>query len=338
MEGDLMSIIYPIKGALNRQFRITSPFGPRVHPISGSRSNHNGVDLVRKDGKPNEPILAPEAGKILAARKSNHPTGGYGYYVKMQGKSGVVHLMAHMVRNSLKVKKGDVVEQGDVLGLMGTTGNSTGVHLHWEVRVKGKFTDPIAWMGKNGEPELPSNFHAWVKKLNANSARAYIKNAPRGSKVRVRHNGVSVFNKTIRSGDDKLEKTVDIEVGRNRITVEVDGFEVKGVTYNKKSNSGGTTIPPKVEKPSTKDSKKPVKKETPLATPDYRYNKMKKEGQLPKPKVQNKPDKTYIVKSGDTLTKIAQQHGTTVPKLKKHNNIANANLIRIGQVIKIPQE
>src|SRR6056297_650024 len=111
-----MSIIYPIKGCLNRNFKITSPFGPRVHPISGRKSNHNGVDLIRKDAKPNEPILAPEAGRILTSRKSNHPTGGYGYYVKMQGKSGVVHLMAHMVKDSLRVSKGDVVEQGDVLG------------------------------------------------------------------------------------------------------------------------------------------------------------------------------------------------------------------------------
>lgn len=331
-----MSIQYPIKGSLNRQFKITSPFGPRVHPISGRKSNHNGVDLVRKDGKPNEPILAPEAGKILAARKSNHPTGGYGYYVKMQGKSGVVHLMAHMVRNSLKVRSGDVVEQGDVLGLMGTTGNSTGVHLHWEVRVKGKFVDPIKWIGQNGEPELPNNFHAWTKRKPNNSASVHIKNAPKGSKVRIRHNGVSVFVKTVRKASDAgLGKTITFEEGKNVIEIFVDGFSVKRVAYTKKSNSGGTTTSPKVAKPAKKDSKDNKKA---LSTPDYRYNKMKEEGQLPSQTIKNKPDITYIVKAGDNLTKIAKEFGSTVPKLKKHNNIANANLIRIGQVIKIPQE
>ena len=330
-----MTITYPIKGSLNRQFRITSPFGPRVHPISGRKSNHNGVDLVMKSGKHSEPILAPEAGKILAARKSNHPTGGYGYYVKMQGKSGVVHLMAHLVRGSLKVKSGDVVEQGDELGLMGTSGNSTGVHLHWEVRVKGKFTDPIKWMSSNGEPELPNDFAAWTKRKQDNSASVHIKNAPKGSKVRIRHNGISVFVKTVRSPKDAgLGKTITFDEGKNVIEIFVDDFSVKRVAYTRKSNSQGTTTPPKNVKPVTKDSKTTKK---PLSTPEYRYNKMKKEGQLPK-KVVNKPDITYIVKSGDNLTKIAKKYGTTVPKLKKHNNISNANLIKIGQVIKIPQE
>jgi len=288
-----------------------------------------------KNGKHGEPILAPEAGKILAARKSNHPTGGYGYYVKMQGKSGVVHLMAHLVRNSLKVKKGDVVEQGDVLGLMGTTGNSTGVHLHWEVRVKGSFTDPIAWMNKNGEPELPNNFAAWTKRKSDSSASVHIKNAPKGSKVVVRHNDVTVLLKTVRlERHSGLGTTVDFEQGKNVIEIFIDGFRVKRVAYTKKSNSQGTTTPPKNAKPVTEDSKTTKK---PLSTPEYRHNKMKKEGQLPK-KIANKPDITYIVKSGDTLTKIARAHGSTVPKLKKHNNLANANLIRVGQIIKIPQE
>lgn len=333
-----MSITYPIKGTLNRNFKITSPFGPRTHPISGRESTHNGVDLVRKDGKTNEPILAPEAGKVLVARKSNHPTGGYGYYVKMQGKSGVVHLMAHMVKGSLRVSKGDVVEQGDVLGLMGTTGNSTGVHLHWEVRVNGSFVDPISWIKKNGEPELPNDFHAWTKRKPDNTASVHIKNAPKGSKVVVRHNGVTIFLKTVRLAKHAgLGTTVDLENGKNTIEILVDGFVVKRVNYNK-SNSGGTTTSPETKKPVKKDPKPSGKKNFPPATPEYRHDKMEREGQLPKPKIRNKPDITYIVKAGDTLTKIAKQTGSTVPKIKKNNNIENANLIKIGQVLKIPQE
>ena len=324
-----MTINYPIKGSLNRNFKITSPFGPRVHPIAGRKSNHNGVDLIRKDGKHGEPIIAPESGRILAARKSNHPTGGYGYYVKMQGKSGVVHLMAHMVKNSLRVKKGDVVEQGDIIGLMGTTGNSTGVHLHWEVRVNGKFVNPISWIQKNGEPTLPSDFSAWTKRKPNDSASVHIKNAPKGSKVRIRHNGVSVFVKTVRKPQDAgLGKTITFEEGKNVIEIFVDVFEVKRVAYTKKSNSGGTIIPPKDDKSSKDRTWVP-------ATPQYRHDKMKKEGQLPK--IKNKPDKIHIVKSGENLTSIAKKYNSTVPKIKKHNNIQNANLIKVGQVIKIPK-
>jgi len=208
-----------------------------------------------KSGKHGEQILAPEAGKVLEARKSNHPTGGYGYYVKVQGKSGVVHLMAHLVKNSLKVRKGDVVEQGDTLGLMGTTGNSTGVHLHWEVRISGKFVDPIAWINKNGEPELPNNFAAWTKRKPDNSASVHIKNAPKGSKVVVRHNDVTVFLKTVRlKKHSGLGTRVDFKDGKNVIEIFVDGFRVKRVAYTKKSNSQGTIIPPKNAKPVKKDS------------------------------------------------------------------------------------
>lgn len=335
-----MTIQYPIKGSLNKQFKITSPFGPRVHPISGNRSNHNGVDLVKKSGTSHgEPILAPEAGKVLEARKSNHPTGGYGYYVKIQGKSGAIHLMAHMIKNSLKVKKGWVVEQGDTLGLMGTTGNSTGVHLHWEVRTKGTFTDPIKWIGSNRTLELPNDFAAWTKKKPNDSVSVHIKNAPKGSGVRIRHNGISIFYKTIRfKKDSGLGKTINLKEGKNIIAIEVDGFEIKSTNYNKRSNSRGTITPPKVVEPATGSPTVSGNTKTDDRSPESRYKKMKKSGQLAKPTVKNLPDKTYIVKSGDNLTKIAKAHGTTVPKLKAKNNIKNANLIRIGQILKISQE
>jgi len=130
-----------MKAPLKSPYRITSPFGPRVHPISGNRSNHNGVDLVT--GRRDEPILAPEAGRITEARKSTAPGGGYGFYVKMLGESGHEHIFAHMKTDSFKVSKGDRVEVGDELGILGATGNVTGPHLHWEVRVSGRPTDPM---------------------------------------------------------------------------------------------------------------------------------------------------------------------------------------------------
>ena len=137
-----MKAIAPVKN----KYKITSPFGIRKHPISGKTRAHLGVDLVT--GKTNEPIIAPESGTILEAKQSKAPGGGYGFYVKMRGSSGFIHLFAHLAAHSFKVKAGDKVEQGDQLGTMGTTGASTGVHLHWEVRWRVKPTDPIKWLAK----------------------------------------------------------------------------------------------------------------------------------------------------------------------------------------------
>lgn len=137
----MKKVIAPVKG----RYKVTSAFGWRTHPITGKRRLHAGADLVTS--KANEPIIAPEDGLILEARKSTAPGGGYGYFVKMRGISGATHLFAHLVQDSITVKKGERVKQAQRLGIMGTTGASTGVHLHWEVR--GKIpVDPIAWMNK----------------------------------------------------------------------------------------------------------------------------------------------------------------------------------------------
>lgn len=133
-----MKIIPPVKG----KFKVTSPFGWRTHPITGKRRLHAGTDIVT--GRANTAIIAPEDGVVTEARLSNAPGGGYGYYVKFRGISGATHLMAHM-REDLAVKKGDRIKQGQKLGIMASTGASTGIHLHWEVR--GKIpVDPIKWM------------------------------------------------------------------------------------------------------------------------------------------------------------------------------------------------
>ena len=134
-------VIAPVKG----KYKITSEFGWRTHPITGKRRLHAGVDIVT--GRANTAIIAPEAGIVLEARKSTAPGGGYGWFVKYRGFSGAVHLMAHLVEGSIAVKKGQAILQGQKLGVMGTTGASTGIHLHWEVRGKVP-VDPIKWMAK----------------------------------------------------------------------------------------------------------------------------------------------------------------------------------------------
>jgi len=139
--GASKMIISPVKG----KYTITSPFGFRKHPITGKRRLHAGVDLVT--GRKNTAIIAPEAGLIIEARKSTAPGGGYGYFVKYRGVSGATHLVAHLEEGSLGVKAGERVKQGQKLGVMGTTGASTGIHLHWEVRGETP-VDPIKWMAR----------------------------------------------------------------------------------------------------------------------------------------------------------------------------------------------
>jgi LysM repeat protein len=137
---------HPLKGSN----KITAQFGPWVHPISGKHTNHNGVDVISLD---NQTIYAPEGGEITAARKSNAAGGGYGYYIKMVGDSGHEHILAHMKSKSFEVETGDTVKQGDALGTIGATGNVTGAHLHWEVRVRGRFTNPLDHITDDVAPE-----------------------------------------------------------------------------------------------------------------------------------------------------------------------------------------
>lgn len=308
-----MTIMYPIKGGLNKDFRITSPFGIRKHPITGKISRHNGTDFVMVSGKRGEPILAPEDSEVIEARKSTAAGGGYGYYVKLRGLvTGTEHILAHLVANSLTVKPKQKIKAGHVVGKMGTTGASTGVHLHWETRVSGKFKDPIKWYESNSATTLPDDFKAWFKNKNNGTVSAHILNAPRFSKVRVRQNGESVFNKTVLLPKDAgLGKTIVLKPGKNRLVIEVDGQEVRAATYNHVAPPAPTVQNSKPSKPQAASHVNDLN----MAT---------------------RPEKFYVVKSGDNLTKIARENNTTIATLKRINNIQNANMIRVGQVIKLP--
>jgi hypothetical protein len=126
---------FPLDGKLGKDWKITSEMGWRIHPVQKTKKHHNGADIIGL-GKGPFYIEAPYAGKVLKATKSTAPGGGFGNYVvllhKINGKNYTT-LYAHMKDGSIKVKAGQKVEAGAVLGIMGTTGMSTGVHLHWEM-------------------------------------------------------------------------------------------------------------------------------------------------------------------------------------------------------------
>ena len=117
--------------------RITSPFGWRYLSLLGGRNYHTGVDIGAAGGTN---ILAANSGKVIKAGWNN----SYGYMVMIDHGGGIVTLYAHS--SKLLVKTGDVVARGQVIALIGSTGMSTGNHLHFEVRVNGAYKNPLNYI------------------------------------------------------------------------------------------------------------------------------------------------------------------------------------------------
>ena len=118
---------------LPKEYRITSPFGMRVHPVSKTRKMHNGIDLAAPSGTN---VLAAGDGVVIIAGW----WGGYGNTVVIDHLNGFWTLYAHM--SKISVKDGDDVKTGKKVGEVGNTGVSTGAHLHFEVRKDEQPVDP----------------------------------------------------------------------------------------------------------------------------------------------------------------------------------------------------
>lgn len=123
-------------------YKLSSLYGPRTHPITGKYHSHTGIDIPAPYGTP---IYAARGGVILLARYHS----SYGNYVTISHGSSDSTLYAHM--SSYCVSEGQVVEQGQVIGYVGSTGSSTGNHLHLEVREGGSRINPAkAFPGLQG--------------------------------------------------------------------------------------------------------------------------------------------------------------------------------------------
>jgi murein DD-endopeptidase MepM/ murein hydrolase activator NlpD len=118
-------------------YRVTSPFGPRICPFHG-RELHPGIDIGAPSGSP---IVAAGAGRVTYAGGR----GSYGNVVMIDHGNGVVTLYAHQRTGGIKVGVGQSVDKGQRIGTVGSTGNSTGPHLHWEVRVNGAAKNPMSY-------------------------------------------------------------------------------------------------------------------------------------------------------------------------------------------------
>jgi murein DD-endopeptidase MepM/ murein hydrolase activator NlpD len=122
---------WPVRG------RVNSGYGVRPSPWTGERERHEGMDIGVPWGTP---VKAPAPGTVVAAGVG----GGYGRYVRLDHGHGVTSIYGHLQRAD--VKRGQRVRKGQVIGLAGSTGRSTGPHLHYEVRVEGRAVDPRGFL------------------------------------------------------------------------------------------------------------------------------------------------------------------------------------------------
>lgn len=150
----------PINGA-----RISSSFGKRKHPISGYTRLHKGTDFAAPTGTP---VYAAGNGTVQSAARN----GGYGNYIKIKHTGGYQTAYAHLSRYAKGIKAGVKVKQGDVIGYVGSTGASTGPHLHYEVYIKGEPVNVMSLKLPNGrklteEPEMLAEFMVYKAQVDA---------------------------------------------------------------------------------------------------------------------------------------------------------------------------
>lgn len=155
------------------RYKITYPFGTRT--IFGKSEHHSGVDLVavaENDGAISDYVVAFDAGEVIEAGYNSRS----GYYCRIRHDETLVTLYCHFKKDTLRVKKGDKVERGDILGYMGSTGRSTGAHLHLGVSLFGEWIDPEKYFDKD---------LCEVNKLTVNTERRILKRGALGDEVRL---------------------------------------------------------------------------------------------------------------------------------------------------------
>lgn len=116
---------------------ISSWYGNRIDPINGKKAFHSGVDFRGRKG---DPVFATADGKVVFAGKN----GGFGNFIKINHGNGYKTSYGHL--HNYHVKKGDRVTRGQIIGLVGNSGRSTGTHLHYEIHYKNKTVNPRKFM------------------------------------------------------------------------------------------------------------------------------------------------------------------------------------------------
>ena len=140
---------------------LTSGFGMRMHPIHKVRKMHNGLDIAAPKGTH---VVAPYDGTVSSKGRG----GGYGIYVYFEDENEKTHMFGHLSDSSDAIV-GKAYERGDLIGLVGSTGNSTGNHLHWGVKEGSSWIDPLTLPGIGGsaDPEITPLESSWASKQDS---------------------------------------------------------------------------------------------------------------------------------------------------------------------------
>ncbi len=133
--------IYPVYGY------VTSPYGYRIHPILGRKIFHEGIDIANRKGTY---VHATADGVVIRSKVNGK--GSFGNNIILRHKYGFSTRYAHL--SKVLVKRGQRVKKGEVIGYMGSTGRSTGSHLHYEVRRYGRYRDPEPYLIKSTDLDL----------------------------------------------------------------------------------------------------------------------------------------------------------------------------------------
>ena len=126
---------------LGRTYTLTSSFGHRISPTKGTADFHTGQDFAAQEGTP---VVSASGGEVAFVGWN----GGYGNLVRVHHSGGVESWYAHL--SEIDVQVGDRLQPGQRLGAVGSTGNSTGPHLHLEIRVNDQAVDPELWLSSEG--------------------------------------------------------------------------------------------------------------------------------------------------------------------------------------------
>ncbi|MBR0045141.1 MAG: peptidoglycan DD-metalloendopeptidase family protein [Synergistaceae bacterium] len=130
-KGSGTMLDWPVSGL------VSSKFGNRVHPMFKTKSNHSGIDIAAPSGTP---VKAAASGEVLYVGWMR----GYGQVIILDHGRNITTVYAHL--SSTRVSDGQVIRAGSVIGGVGKTGNATGYHLHFEVRVNGKIQNPLSYL------------------------------------------------------------------------------------------------------------------------------------------------------------------------------------------------
>ena len=155
------------------RYKITYPFGSRV--IFGKKEHHTGVDLVavaENGGAVSDYVVAFDSGEVIETGYNSRS----GYYCKIRHDETLVTLYCHFKKGTLRVKKGDKVVKGEILGYMGSTGRSTGAHLHFGISLFGEWVDPEKYFDKDLSE---------VNKLTVTQERKLLKRGAAGAEVKL---------------------------------------------------------------------------------------------------------------------------------------------------------